>query len=321
MITNLNEFRKKNESGGHANFGFYSIGNNQPKPTPTPKEGECYLKDLKSGDHHHVFPIQNAIVKLMNQSDNEIVASFVKGMNAYGQDGEDVAAEYVKDEAFIKRMVDEWRRDCKFAIENIGDFIEGLGPKANEIANNDEELGSAIAAYANTGDPLEYLGENKKYKIIKESVVTATLPNIQNKEQLIAHISNNIQKAMDIFTVQVKMPNITVTIKNDYLNCISEMYEGDELGIFKHGVSKAQIQAANSSKISINEDGSFAKILWGTFSLRYEVLGGGSNGVNYMFADNDNQFMYDIVENKFYTRKDFFSKTEKRQTGYNTKRI
>ena len=33
MITNLNEFRKKNESGGHANFGFYSIGNNQPKPT------------------------------------------------------------------------------------------------------------------------------------------------------------------------------------------------------------------------------------------------------------------------------------------------
>lgn len=158
--------------------------------------------------------------------------------------------------------------------------------------------------------------ENK----INENVITATLPNVQTAEHLIAHINSGIQKAMDVFTAQQKIPQLTVSIKNNYINCISETFEQEELGVFKHGVSKAQIQASNTSKLTVNDDGTFPKAVWGTLNLRYEILGGGSNGVSYMFADNDNQFMYDIIENKFYTRKDFFSTTEKRVTGYNTKR-
>lgn len=264
--------------------------------------------------------MQQAITAQMNQTDEEILTDFAKNLAAFGKDAEDVGQQYAEDPNFSTRLCKEWRSDCKFALENLQEFIEMCGPRAESIAKNPEELGPAIASYANNGDPLEYLPESLK---IKESAgaVMVSLPNIETTEQLIEHISNNVQKAMDIFAAQQKIPQLTVSIKNGYFNIISKTFEEDELGIFKHGVSKAQIQAANSSKISVNSDKTFQQILWGTFSIRYEILGGGSNGVNYMYADNDNQFMYDVLENKFYTRNNYFAKLEKRQTGYNTKRI
>ena len=45
------------------------------------------------------------------------------------------------------------------------------------------------------------------------------------------------------------------------------------------------------------------------------------NDASEFLTESEKYTVIDIVENKFYTRKDFFSKTEKRQTGYNTKRI
>lgn len=160
---------------------------------------------------------------------------------------------------------------------------------------------------------------NENHMEINEGTTTASLPNVTTAEQLKAHITHGVQKAMDVFTAQQKMPKITVDIQGEYLRGLSQTFTEDELGVFKHGVKHAQIQISNSSKIQVFE-GLFSKTIWGTFVLRYEVLSGGSNGVEYNYTEGSNQFMYDIIENKFYTRKDYFSTTEKRVTGYNTKR-
>lgn len=356
MITNLNKFRKTFENWS-----------NEPKPNII--QGKDDLNILK-------FYIDK-IVSLMNQTDDEIKADFIKGLELYGADGKDVAATYTQDEQSMQRMYDEWRRDCKFAIDNIGEFVDGCGPKTDEIFNNIDSLKHAIVGYANDGDPLEFIKEslaqlphekefqslqnefgkhavkmmfpsglrgyidsrtkgNYSVDAIKQNLKTqnapkineantqtqTSLPNITTTEQLHAHIMQGVQKAMDIFTSQQKISKITVSVQGEYLRGLSEVFVEDDLGVFKNGVKQAQIQISNSSKLVISE-GLFSQAVWGTLSLRYEILSGGSNGVEYNFTENNsnNQFIYDIVENKFYTVKDYHSKTEKRTAGYNTKRI
>jgi len=310
MITNLNDFRKKlNEN--HMDFPSPEQ-NPSPTDNPSPAENPSQQEQVDN-----TVTLRNALNNLLKQNDQYFIEMYIRGYNLHSGG----ASEHETDPSFLNGMVRESRSDIRYVLSEFEEFYEQMmaTEKFDIIVNDGDKLMSACAAYANGADLLDFVHLEKR--MIKEGNATVTIPGVTTTEQLAAHIMQGVQKAMDVFTAQQKMPKITVSVKGEYLNGLSQTFTEDELGVFKHGVKHAQIQISNASKLNIEESGMVGQIVWGTFSLRYEVLSGGSNGVPYMYTDKDDQFMYDIAANKFFTRNDYFSSLkEKRVTGYNTKR-
>lgn len=178
--------------------------------------------------------------------------------------------------------------DCKKALENLAEFIELCGPKALEITKNTNELTNAISGYAKCGDPLEYLGENMTNEAVNK---------------------NEIQKALDIFTAQNKMPNIKITkVLPSEVRGVSTAFDENELGLFKNSVESAQIQMTLT--MLHNES-----VCSGHFEIVYKTHGGDVNKMFYYLPSGSiGSFKYSVPENKF-------SINEKKNTGYNTKRV
>lgn len=301
MITNLNDFRKSVKEN-HMDF---------------PNTSDVQQPTINTEPIDNTVKLRDALNNLLKQNDQYFIEMYNRGYKLHSGG----ASEPETDPGFLNGMVRESRSDIRYALSEFEEFYEQMmaTEKFDIIVNDGDKLMSACAAYANGADLLDFVHLEKR--MIKENQQYITIPNVTTTEQLKELIGQNIQKAMDIFTAQQKMPQLTVTVKGDYLNIISKIYEDEELGIFKSGVSKAQIQLFNSTKLIVS-NGQSPKEIWGTLNLHYEVKEGGSNGVKYNFTEDgkDNQFFYDIIANKFFTRKDYFTKTEKRATGYNTKR-
>jgi hypothetical protein len=71
--------------------------------------------------------------------------------------------------------------------------------------------------------------------------------------------------------------------------------DSSQMGVFAHTLREAYFHFFNTSRIDFED-----RYMWFTLNIRYVVLNGGENGLNYPVAENENIY-YDQQEDRFIT--------------------
>lgn len=155
----------------------------------------------------------------------------------------------------------------------------------------------------------EEIHEGVEY-YIKNGYITD--PSIASKEVLLKKIEDEIQPAWDAFVTEHKIPmtnpKITLTSGRStdsmYIEMSTDEVPADQLGIFANVLSSCKFMFSGSQiSFSVNQDEFYFKpYVWSNLNISYSAKSGGSNGMNYVFADDSSDTWYDILEGKFRTR-------------------
>jgi hypothetical protein len=252
------------------------------------------------GDENNPQTVIKAINSLMHKSDEEILNALF-----YYEPAPEIGQETLAsmDEESRERAIDEFRHDCMYAVDNIDEFIELSGPAIAHMLAEPKLLMAAVASYTSNGDPLEYSGLSERYKKTNEEFVS-TVEEFNESD---------LQKAMDVFTAQQKLPNMKISIEaNNTVKGLSEVYTEDELGVLKHGFKQAQLQFRTTPLNQMNT-------IFCYFQFVCTDFHNGTSKKTHEFAYYVNGqplvVHYDRDSKKFLT-----GTHEKRVTGYNTKR-
>jgi len=155
----------------------------------------------------------------------------------------------------------------------------------------------------------------------KEGYITH--PEVPNKEVLLKLVSDHVQQAWDEFAENnhpLEEGNMKLGIvngRNDkkYLEVVeSYAFTDNELGIFFKCFTKAQFNFFSGREICFgdidNTKGQFffKPYIWSTVNMSFEYFNGGTNGASFMIEDKDDSVFYDILDKKWYTRKEYNKK-------------
>lgn len=155
--------------------------------------------------------------------------------------------------------------------------------------------------------------EEKEY-ILHESV--------KNEKDLFKLIENNIQKAWEEFENKfdiLEQADMELGIeerKNRYWLVVKKSWKFTdlELGPFFRSMKYAQIGFFSGREILFSDVSRtagkfyFMPYIWTTLNIGYEHFGGGSNGTSVMLDGESDGLYYDILEKKWYTRKEYLKK-------------
>jgi len=166
---------------------------------------------------------------------------------------------------------------------------------------------------------VDKINESEDY-YTKEGYISDSM--FKNEEELIKFISANIGKSFDIFAKEHNIPKMDIKLESHRGNHSIAGYSADftekEMGLFSKALASANLSFFGGKTVIFAEnDGKFLFVpyIWTGVDISYESQNGGTNGVNFNFTKKgehpDNSVMYDILDNEWYTKEEYYKKHKK----------